>query len=147
VRPLLIPFLFALACSKPAPNTVRRPDVFLIVVDTLRADHLGCYGYPRPSSPNLDRLAAEGAVFEDATSQASWTRLSMVSMLQGHYVTDYRDVFEEKAPTLAEVFHQAGYRTVGEVANILLSADAGFGRGFDHYDARGPSKEDKASDG
>ncbi len=147
MRPLLIPFLFALACSKPPPNTVRRPDVFLIVVDTLRADHLGCYGYPRPTSPNLDRLAAEGAVFEDATSQASWTRLSMVSMLQGHYVTDYRDVFEEKAPTLAEVFHQAGYRTVGVVANILLSADAGFGRGFDHYDARGPSKEDKASDG
>ena len=149
MRTPLVPLLLALApsCSKPAPEAARHPDVYLIVVDTLRADRLGCYGYARPTSPNIDRLAAEGTLFEDATSQASWTKLSMVSMLQGRYVTDYRDVFDPKSPTLAEIFQRAGYRTVGEVANILLGADTGYGRGFDHYDASGPAKGDVDSDG
>jgi arylsulfatase A-like enzyme len=143
VRRSLAFVLLALSCSKPE----RPPDVFLVVVDTLRADRLGCYGYARPTSPAIDRLAAEGTLFEDATSQASWTKFSMVSMLQGHYVTDYRDVYDEKSPTLAEVFHRAGYRTIGEVANILLPADTGFARGFDHYDASGPKKDDAGGDG
>src|SRR5436309_2166591 len=88
---LLLPILLAPSCSKPAPEPPRRPDVFLVVVDTLRKDRLGCYGYARPTSPNIDRLSAEGALFEDANAQASWTKFSMVSLLQGHYVTDYRD--------------------------------------------------------
>jgi arylsulfatase A-like enzyme len=152
VRALLVhliplPILFATSCSRPAPVSARHPDVFLLVVDTLRKDRLGCYGYPRPTSPNLDRLSREGTLFEDATAQASWTKLSMVSLLQGHYVTDYRDVFEEKPPTLAEVFHQAGYRTIGVVGNILLTGETTFGRGFDHYDSRGPAKDESGSDG
>jgi len=135
------------ACSKPPPSRSRRPDVFLFVVDTLRKDRLGCYGYPRPTSPNLDRWVAEGTLFEDPTAQASWTKPSMVSLFQGHYLTDYRDVFEDGPPTLAEVLHAGGYRTLAVVGNILLSGEFGFGRGFDHYDARGPSKEERRSDG
>lgn len=129
------------ACGKPVAAAARRPDVFLFVVDTLRKDRLGCYGYPRPTSPRLDRLSAEGTLFEDTTAQASWTLLSMVSLFQGHYVTDYRDTFEEPSPTLAEVLQQAGYRSIAEVGNILLSAERGFDRGFDHYAARAPASD------
>ena len=57
------------ACSGDA----RRPNVVLIVVDTLRSDRLGCYGYPRATSPEIDALAKEGVLFEDCTSQAPWT--------------------------------------------------------------------------
>ncbi|MCE9595215.1 MAG: sulfatase [Planctomycetes bacterium] len=118
----------------------RRPDVVLVVIDTLRADRLSCYGYPRATSPFIDSLARRGALFEDVTCQFSWTRPSMVSLLEGRYLTAYRDALEPSVPTLAEVFHGAGYRTVGLVANGLLSPTAGFARGFDHYDSHNSSE-------
>ena len=137
MRPRFL-LLLALAACRPAveASEARLPNVVVVVIDTLRADHLGAYGYPRPTSPVIDRLAAEGVLFEDVTSQCSWTLPSMVSMFQSRYLTSYRDVYLDDAPTLAEVFRAAGYRTVGVVGNGLLSAEAGFDRGFDHYDAR-----------
>jgi arylsulfatase A-like enzyme len=146
LRLVLSAGVLALSCARSEPASARRPDVFLFVVDTLRADRLGCYGYPRPTSPVLDRLVAEGTIFEDATAQSSWTMFSMVSMLQGRYVTAFRDVFEEGTPTLAEVFQRNGYETLGVCGNLLLSPTAGYGRGFDHYDAKGPAKTDPGSD-
>ncbi len=124
------------ACGGSDADPGRRPDVVLIVIDTLRADHLSSYGYPRPTTPALDRLAAEGTRFADTTSQSAWTLPSMVSLFSGRYLSAYRDFPDPKAPALAEVFHGAGYRTVGVVGNVLLRPEAGFGRGFDHYDAR-----------
>ncbi|MEM7309233.1 MAG: sulfatase [Planctomycetota bacterium] len=126
----------ALSCSGGEAGAERRPDVVLIVIDTLRADRLSCYGYPRPTTPVLDRLAREGARFQDVTAQSSWTLPSMVSMLSGRYLTAYRDFLDAGAPTLAETFAEAGYSTVGVVGNVLLKPEGGFGRGFDHYDAR-----------
>jgi arylsulfatase len=115
--------------------------VFLVVVDTLRADHLSAYGYPEPTSPTLDRLAREGVLLEDVTAQCSWTKPSVVSLMTSHYITTYRDTFEESATTMAESFRDAGYRTIGVVGNVLLSKAEGFDRGFDHYDARRVSGE------
>lgn len=133
---LLLP-LFVVSCgAPPEPEAPRRPNVLVVVIDTLRADRVGAYGYGRDTSPVLDRLAREGALFADVTAQCSWTLPSMVSLFQGRYVTSYRDVYLEDAPTLAEVFRDAGYRTVGVVGNGLLSTAAGFDRGFAHYDAR-----------
>lgn len=132
--------LLAAACGDPresgAPADDRPPNVVVVVMDTLRADRIGAYGYLRDTTPVLDRLAREGALATDVTAQCSWTLPSMVSLFQGRYVTSYRDVFLEDAPTLAEVFRSAGYRTIGVVGNGLLSAEASFDRGFDHYDAR-----------
>ncbi|MDP6956046.1 MAG: sulfatase-like hydrolase/transferase, partial [Planctomycetota bacterium] len=94
------------ACSgeqsgAPSPQKQgRRPDVFLVVVDTLRADHLSAYGYPEPTSPTLDRLAREGVLLEDVTAQCSWTKPSVVSLMTSHYITTYRDTFEESATTM-----------------------------------------------
>ena len=130
--------LAALAACSPAnqPENRKRPNVLLIVVDTLRADRVSAYGYERETTPVLDALAAQGVLASDVTAQASWTMPSMVSMLQGRYVTSYRDVFFEDTPTLAEAFQGAGYHTLGIVGNGLLSKKAGFDRGFDHYEAR-----------
>lgn len=128
--------LLAPSCGHHDEPADRRPDVVVIVIDTLRADRLSCYGYPRPTSPRLDRLAAEGVRFEDVTAQASWTLPSMVSIFSGRYLTDYRDTLQPDAATLAETFQGAGYRTVGVVGNILMQESSGFGRGFDHYDVR-----------
>ena len=126
-----------------APPT-RAPDVVLIVVDTLRADRLSAYGYERPTSPFLDARAAEGVLFEDVTAQSSWTLPSMVSLWTGHYLTAYRDLIGRGVPTLPQAFQRAGYRTVGLAANVLLTEQAGFGRGFDHYD---PSPAPRKPDG
>src|SRR5689334_1737737 len=75
------------ACSGGAEHA-KPLHVVLIVVDTLRADHLSTYGYHRATSPVLDALAKEGAVFENAVSQCSWTQPSMVSMMTSAYLAD-----------------------------------------------------------
>ncbi len=139
--PLLLLFLPA-SCGESA----RRPDVILVVIDTLRSDRLGCYGYERPTSPRLDRLAREGALFTDVTSQSGWTLPSMVSLLSGRYVTSPRQALIEDAPSMAETYQRFGYRTIGVIGNLSMTQGAGFERGFDHYDRRSiPRKHSSAS--
>jgi choline-sulfatase len=119
------------ACSRTPPPA---PDhVLLIVVDTLRADHLSAYGYPRPTSPALDRLAAEGILFRRAVSQSSWTSPSMVSMMTGRYISEERLAVPESVPTLAETFQGQGWATAAFVSNDILSEENGFRRGFDEF--------------
>jgi arylsulfatase A-like enzyme len=115
--------------------------VLLVVVDTLRADHLGCYGYPRPTSPNLDRLAAEGARFETAVAASSSTGPSVASILTGRYprfhgfgYANRGAVLGPEEALLAPLFREAGWRTAAVISNPVLSHRFGFGRGFEHYD-------------
>lgn len=122
-----------LAGCSAAVELPARPDVVLFVVDTLRNDRLGCYGYERDTSPVLDALATEGALFTDVTAQAPWTLPSMVSLFQGRYLTNYRDSLQPDVTSLPEAFQRAGYRTIGVVANCLVDADQGFARGFDSF--------------
>jgi arylsulfatase A-like enzyme len=121
------------SCAEPV---ARRPNVLLIVVDTLRADHLSSYGYPHETSPHLDALAARGAVFMDCTAQASWTVSSMMSLMTGLpiFQTIYR--IPDEYPVLAEHYARAGYRTGAFVANSVLSEETGFQRGFESWDVR-----------
>lgn len=121
-----------------------RPDVLLIVVDTLRADRLEPYGCERPTSPTLQAMAERGVVFEDVTAQGSWTKPSMVSLLQGRYLTSYRDIPLEDSPTLAEQFQAAGYRTLALVGNGLLNEEGSFDRGFDRF-YNSPQSQEKDS--
>ncbi len=111
----------------------RRPDVLLLMIDTLRADHLGCYGYPRATSPGLDALAREGVRMANVTSQAPWTLPSVSSLLTGRYLTSHQECPDPDAPTMAEVFQRAGYHTLGVVANFVILNDVGFERGFDTF--------------
>ncbi|MEN0064364.1 MAG: sulfatase [Myxococcota bacterium] len=117
----------------------RRPDVVLLSIDTLRADHLGSYGYTRDTSPFLDRLAAEGVRFTEAWSPAPWTLPSHATLLSGQLpqrhgaIEDHLRVADD-VPRLPEAFRRAGYRTAGVVATLYVSSRYGFDRGFEHFE-------------
>jgi arylsulfatase A-like enzyme len=125
-----------------------RPCIILISIDTLRADHLGCYGYPRPTSPNIDAFAGEGVQFLEACSQAPSTAASHMSLFTGmlppvHRVTntvapDMSDLkrLSPAIATLAEMLKAHGYLTAGFHGGGNVSPAFGFGRGFDRYDDR-----------
>lgn len=116
-----------------------RPNVLLIILDTVRAKSLSLYGYHRDTSPSLTRLAGRGVWFERAFSTAPWTLPSHASLLTGDYPhqlsADWIEPLDRKVPTLAERFSAEGYVTGGFVANVgYLSWEFGLNRGFAHYE-------------
>jgi arylsulfatase A-like enzyme len=124
------------------------PNIVVIVVDTLRADHLSCYGYPRSTSPTLDRLAGQGTLFENATAPSSWSLPSHASLLTGRSVLDHGmgnvqpmpwsgwgDHGMRGLPTIGEALQARGYRTGAFSANrIYFTDNVGLGRGFMHFE-------------
>jgi arylsulfatase len=114
------------------------PNIILITVDTLRADHMGAYGYSRPTSPRLDALAAEGVLYERSISQAPNTHPSMASMLTSQYPSRLGGkalkYIHYALPTIAEVLGNAGYDTAAIVSNVWLKEQMGFNEGFAHFD-------------
>ena len=134
---LLIP----LACAPPAAN------VLLVTVDTLRADHLSSYGFELPTSPHIDALAAQGALFERAVAASSSTAPSHASILTSLYPRQhsigYRngDTRLEGAATLAELLRARGYATGAFVGNVVLRRRTGLDRGFESYDDQLPAPE------
>lgn len=126
--------------TRPLPaGDPTRPDVILLSIDTLRADHLGMYGYERDTSPFLDRLAAEGTVFDQAWSPTSWTLPSHTTMLSS-WLPIHHGAIEDHlripadVPLLPEIFHKGGYRTAGVVSTLFVSSRFGFERGFDSFE-------------
>ena len=114
------------------------PNIILISVDTLRPDHLGCYGYSRATSPNIDRLAREGTLFETAVSSSSWTLPAHAAMFTGlsdsvHGATDTDKALADSHHTLAERLHEAGYKTAGFFSGPTLYPAFGLGQGFETY--------------
>lgn len=114
------------------------PNVVLVSIDTLRPDHLGCYGYARPTSPNIDRVAAEGALFTTAISSAPWTLPAHTAMFTGladsvHKVLDTTDRLDRSRYTLAERLKDVGYATAGFFSGPYLHPVFGLGQGFDVY--------------
>jgi arylsulfatase A-like enzyme len=121
--------------ARAAPS---RPNLILISLDTLRADHLGCYGYARPTSPTIDELAARSAVFERAYSSFPSTTGSHMTLFTGLYPCAHGlgSVTAELAPdidTLAEVVRAAGYTTAAFTEDGGITAAGGFARGFGTY--------------
>jgi arylsulfatase len=118
--------------------------VILIVMDTVRADHLGLHGYERDTSPGLDATARRAIVYDAAVATAPMTMPSMAALLSGRFgdrvgVSSHsrRDRLAESTTTLAEAAREAGYRTVAAVANPWLArAESGFAQGFDRYVTR-----------
>jgi arylsulfatase A-like enzyme len=141
-----------LACSR-RPPVPERPNMLLISVDCLRADHLSCYGYARQTSPTIDSLAHEGVRFERALSASGWTLPSHLSMLTGtpmsvHGVEDERlwlrvDASGKPLPVslrgvfTPEILHDAGYATAGFYTVGWLDPRYGFGPGFDTWERLG----------
>ena len=114
------------------------PNVVVVVVDTLRADHLGAYGYGGHTSPRFDAFARDAIRFDDAFAQASWTRPSFASILTGRYPSSHRtmykpDVLPDAVTTLPEALQGRGYTTAGFVTNFNVAPYFNFGQGFDEY--------------
>ncbi len=130
--------LLIAACQSRAPDASPRPNVLLLSIDSLRADRLGVYGNERDTSPTIDRLAAQGVLFENTVSPTSWTLPAHVSLLTGldqrsHRVVDVRDEMADELATLPEIFRRAGYETVGFYSGPFLHPHFGFAQGFDDY--------------
>ena len=128
-----------LALSNLPPASSSAPNVLLIVLDTVRAQNLGLYGYSRPTSPNLERLAKKGTQFELALSTSPWTLPSHAAMFTGRFrhklTADFFQPFGTKWPTLAEALSSNGYATAGFVANFdYCTYESGLNRGFSHYE-------------
>jgi len=126
---------FIFFCSNQAKNW----NVLLIVIDTLRSDHLGCYGYTLNTSSYIDRFAEESVLFEYAVAQSSWTAPSVASLFTSlypysHNVRKKNEALSLDVITLAEIMKENGYRTFGLVSNPVLKRKMQYYQGFDYYE-------------
>jgi arylsulfatase A-like enzyme len=138
------------------PARRQRPDIVLITIDALRADHLSTYGYPRLTSPSIDRFAKGSVLFTNAITQAPYTKAAIASLMTGMYPSVHKtvtatvpfseamsghpttaatstDVLPSDLTTLAEALQGSGYQTLGFTANPFLIEPFGFAQGFDVY--------------
>jgi arylsulfatase A-like enzyme len=145
LRLLAVLSVVALCCGQdPSP-----PNVIILAVDTLRPDHLGCYGYSRDTSPNVDRLAKDGILFESVISQCPWTLPSFATLFTSLYPAQHgaginMNSLRASFPTLAEVLAENGYATGAVLSSRVLSPDFGVARGFQHYDVKETDEERNA---
>ena len=117
-----------------SPRASHPVNIIWITWDSTRADHISYYGYPRPTTPHLDALAAESVVFRRAIAQHNWTRPSYQSMFAGLHSWEFPGGrFDLSVTTLAEILNSYGYRTVGFVENPNLDAEFNLNQGFDRY--------------
>lgn len=148
----LVGLLLALGgCTAKAPSLPAgdpaRPDIVLLSVDSLRPDHLGAYGYARPTSPALDALAARGLRFTNARAASPWTLPSHLTMLTGRWPTEHLVVDDVLAlspnvPMIQERLAAAGWATAGITSTVYVSKLFGFARGFDHWNDGGITEKD-----
>ncbi|MFP6584888.1 MAG: sulfatase [Candidatus Hydrogenedentota bacterium] len=125
--------------SATAEESESRPNIVLILIDTLRADLLGCYGRPGDPSPEIDALARDGVRVETVISQSSWTRPSVGSMLTSQYprtlglYKEQNEILDDDHVTLAERLQENGYTTIGVTANPVINSAFNMHQGFDSY--------------
>lgn len=131
--------VYGLAYFGYMPN---KPNIVFITVDALRADHLGCYGYKRRTSPNIDRLANDGAYFLNSFSTSCSTIHATPALISGQYLAisnldilfdDYLNIFDKKFTTLTEYLKRFGYYTAAFLNNAHFRIGTGFEQGFDIY--------------
>ncbi len=135
------------ACGRTADAP--RPNVILVSIDTLRADHVGTYGYERDTTPFLDRFAREAVVYERAFTPAPWTLVAHMTMLTGLFPAQHGVLREDQAlapeiPLLSERLDEAGYQTLALYYPCWIHERYGFARGFDVFRAHGSVEEARA---
>ena len=148
-----------LGCSGSPEKKNPHPSVVVLLLDTLRADHLGAYGYSRDTSPHLDNFAKENSLFLNAVSAAPWTPASVASILTGLYPVSHgmmppndretaRNAFRLNAnlDTLPELFGGAGYQTGAITPNPWMSKEFGYDQGFQSYHYLLRERADKITD-
>lgn len=136
------------ARADSAPDAGPPQGVILVWADTLRRDHLGAYGYGRPTSPRIDRLAREGALFQDCVGQATWTKVATPTVMtslypSSHGVHDFSDRLPGSAVTMAEVYRDAGYATLSMSSILFTGKFTNLHKGFEevHEDTSLPDRE------
>ncbi|MEK6715283.1 MAG: sulfatase [Candidatus Omnitrophota bacterium] len=134
-------------------NLANKYNVILISIDTLRADHLSCYGYERNTSPYIDEFSQRCALFTNAFSTSAWTVPAHASLFTGMYASRLGlvqsprpGILPEEIKTLAEILNQSGYNTAGFHGGGYVSANFGFNRGFSTYRSKGSRFEDNLRD-
>ncbi len=147
---VLTPIILIFICngfiySYRLTNHSKGPNIILISIDALRADHLSCYGYHRNTSPNIDRLASQGVLFKNAFSQATSTLPSHTSIFLSQYVWRHKVNTPKKrlhnlSVTLAEILKNENYATAAFTGAVGLSSKYGFNQGFEIYEDRIPAK-------
>jgi choline-sulfatase len=136
----LVGLLLLGSCKSGAPPSPRRLNVLLVTVDTLRADRLGCYGYSKIETPNLDQIAKQGVLFENASAPAPLTAPSHASMMTGVYPTVHKVrntggfVLSPLQPTLAKILQDQGWDTAAFIGSSVLKKRFGLNLGFATYD-------------
>ncbi len=130
----------------PGPAAADAPDIVVVVLDTVRRDHVSAYGYALPTTPAFDAVAGHGALLDQAWSASPWSLPSHVTLFTGlsptvHGAHYEHPVYEEEAPTLAELLADHGYLTVGASGNPWLSRDNGSARGFVHWHDNEPVRD------
>jgi choline-sulfatase len=157
MKPILVAITIAIllfgtaAAAQTAAARNAPPDVYLITIDTLRADHVGCYGYKQVETPALDALAADGVRFTEAFTHSPITNTSHITILTGllpsvHGVTDFGVPLSPQHVTAAELLKKQGYQTAAFIGAVILDSNTlapGLDRGFDYYDnfPKGESKD------
>lgn len=126
------------APGAPAAPAAARPNILLITIDTLRHDHLACYGHPRVKTPAIDRLAREGELVVTAVTAQPKTGPAHASIFTGltpgaHGIRRNGDILAEERETLAEILRDAGYATAGFIGGYPLARGFGYAQGFDTY--------------
>jgi choline-sulfatase len=142
----------ASVAHEPVPDKTPPPEVFLITIDTLRADHVHCYGYDRIQTPAIDQLAVEGIRFTEAFTPSPITNSSHASILTGllpssHGVSDFGIPLAAGHSTLAQLLQKQDYRTAAFIGAVILDSKAlapGFDHGFDFYDNFSAQAETKS---
>ena len=135
-------FVMAVSVSSAKAVTGSAADVYLITIDTLRADHVHCYGDDQIQTPALDSIAQDGIRFTQAFTPSPITNTAHTSILTGllpsvHGVTDFGIPLAKTIPTWAELLKQNGYETAAFIGAVILDSRAlapGLDRGFDYYD-------------
>jgi arylsulfatase A-like enzyme len=135
----LISIVCGFVAATRSAGAGERPNIVLIVIDTLRADRLGAYGYPAPTSPEIDSYAEKGVRFGRVVAQSTWTRPSIASLLTSLHPrtlglrVEEGHALDPQHETLAEVLKSHGYWTAGVTANPNTNRIFHFDQGFDHY--------------
>lgn len=137
--PVLVLLLGGVFGGSGCQRGPERPDIVLVTIDTLRADHCSAYGYPVPTTPVLDALAKRGVLYRRAYAESATTAPSHAVLLTGRHfrtlgVTRNGATVPDEAVTLAETLREQGYATAGFISSYPLRSRFGFGQGFDVYD-------------
>jgi arylsulfatase A-like enzyme len=124
--------------------------VILVWADTLRRDHLGAYGYERPTSPSIDKLASEGTAFDACVGQATWTKVATPAMMSSLYpatngVREFFDRLPASVTTLAEIYQRAGYATLSYSSILFTGQMTNLHQGFDELHESGSLPDQKSS--